>query len=144
VRENGGSRVVLCALVGDLVRFRGRSVLPGLRTVEKMEYIFAILREAINLQYIFQSLESAWPILTHPRWRPLRAGEILHLQGPKKSDFLQKSCAARAQKTFLHTKSENLFDFASRKTKVKTPPKSRTQSTVNTNTQLSDLQVQLH
>ena len=69
-----------------------------------MEYIVSILRDAINLQYYCQYLESQNPSL---RRMPLRASNFLDL-GCQNAKSLKKSRAARAKEDTRHANYQDL------------------------------------
>ena len=69
-----------------------------------MQYIVPILRDAINLQYYCQYLESQNPSL---RRMPLRASNFLDL-GCQNAKSLKKSRAARAKEDTRHANYQDL------------------------------------
>ena len=79
-------------------------VVSMLRVGKCMEYIVSILRDAINLQYYCQYLESQNPSL---RRMPLRASNFLDL-GCQNAKSLKKSRAARAKEDTRHANYQDL------------------------------------
>ena len=69
-----------------------------------MEYIVSILRDAINLQYYCQYLESQNPSL---RRMPLRASNFLDL-GCQNAKILEKIAPARAKEDTRHANYQDL------------------------------------